>query len=95
MICGIIGGYLVSVFALGINPEQYIQGISQFLELKDISCGLIKSSAFGLILSWIGCYKGFYTRGGAKGVGIATTQSVVIACIMILIANYFLTTILF
>ena len=49
----------------------------------------------GFILSWIGCYKGFYTRGGAKGVGIATTQSVVIACIMILIANYFLTTILF
>ena len=57
--------------------------------------GLIKSAFFGLILSLVGSYKGFYTQGGARGVGISTTQAVVLASIMILIANYFLTAILF
>lgn len=95
MICGIVGGYIISTSALGLNGEQYINGIKNFLELSDITGGLIKASAFGLILSWVGCYKGFYTRGGAKGVGIATTQSVVVSSILILISNYFLAALLF
>ncbi len=95
MICGIIGGYLVCVYILNLNGEQYISGIKTFVEMADIRQGLIKSAVFGLILSWIGCYKGFYTNGGAKGVGMATTESVVISSIMILISDYFLDALLF
>lgn len=95
MICGIGGGYCVYVHVLHLNGEQYISGIRTFVEMSDITGGLIKAIFFGLILSWIGCYKGFNTRGGAKGVGNATTQSVVTSSIMILIANYFLTALLF
>ena len=95
MFFGILGGYWVCVYVLHLNGEQYISGIKTFVEFSDITGGLIKSAVFGLIFSWIGCYKGFYTSGGAKGVGIATTKSVVISSIMILIANYFLTALLF
>ncbi len=95
MIFGILGGYIISVYALGLNGEQFITQIQTFVELKDIVGGLIKSSVFGLILSWVGCYKGYYTTGGAKGVGIATTESVVLSSILILISNYFLAALLF
>ncbi|MDP3889169.1 MAG: ABC transporter permease [bacterium] len=91
MLCGIIGGYLICVYVLELSPEEYVNSIKNFVELADIRGGLIKSAAFGLILSWVGTYKGFYTSGGARGVGIATTQSVVMSSIFILISNYFLT----
>jgi phospholipid/cholesterol/gamma-HCH transport system permease protein len=92
---GVIGGFLVAVYALGLNPEQYQSGIREFLVLSDITGGLIKASCFGLILSVVGCYKGYTTMGGARGVGLSTTQAVVLGSIMILIANYFLTAALF
>lgn len=95
MICGVIGGYIISVHVLHLNGEEYISGIKKYLELSDVTNGLIKSAVFGLILSWVGCFKGFNTRGGARGVGLATTQSVVIGSILILMANYFLTAMLF
>ena len=91
MICGIVGGYAICVHVLELSPEDYISSIKSFVELSDIRGGLIKSAVFGLILTWVGTYKGFYTRGGARGVGQSTTQSVVIGSIMILIFNYFLT----
>ncbi len=91
MIFGIVGGYVVCVHILGLSPEDYTTSIRNFVEVADIRSGLIKAAAFGLILSWVGTYKGFYTEGGARGVGIATTQSVVTSSIMILITNYFLT----
>lgn len=94
MIFGIAGGYVVCVYVLGLSSQDYLDSIRNFVELNDIRSGLIKSSFFGLILTWVGTYKGFYTEGGARGVGIATTESVVTASIMILIANYFLTKIL-
>lgn len=92
---GVVGGYLVSTYALELNPEQYASGIREFVLLEDITGGLIKAGCFGLILTWVGCYKGYTTTGGARGVGVSTTQSVVIGSIMILIANYFLTAALF
>jgi phospholipid/cholesterol/gamma-HCH transport system permease protein len=95
MLFGTIGGYLITVHVLGLNGEQYINGIQRYLELSDITKGLVKSAVFGLILAWVGSYKGYTTTGGARGVGRSTTQSVVIASIMILIANYFLTAFLF
>ena len=95
MIFGIVGGYIISVYVLGLNGEQYISGIRTFVEFSDITGGLIKSSVFGLILTWVGCYKGYHTHGGAKGVGISTTESVVVSSILILISNYFLAALLF
>jgi len=92
---GIIGGYLVSVGLLKINSGIYVAKMIQLVELDDIFNGLVKSACFGLILSLVGCYKGFYTRGGAQGVGTATTQAVVVASVSILISDYFLTAAMF
>ena len=86
---------IISVYVLGLNGEQYLIQIKTYVTLDDITGGLIKASVFGLILSWVGCYKGFYTNGGAKGVGIATTESVVLGSVLILISNYFLAALLF
>ncbi len=91
MICGVLGGYVICVNVLELSPEDYISSIKNFVEISDINGGIIKSCVFGLILTWVGTYKGFYTRGGARGVGKATTQSVVFSSILILIINYFLT----
>lgn len=94
VISGVIGGYMFCVYKLEINPEAYISGIQQFVELSDLNGGLIKASCFGIILAWVGTYNGYRTSGGARGVGISTTRSVVFASIMILITNYFLSSFL-
>ena len=94
MIFGIMGGYLVCVHILELSSEDYYSSIRAYVELKDIIGGLIKSAVFGLLLSWVGTYKGYYTSGGARGVGNATTQSVVLSSILILMSNYFLTELL-
>lgn len=91
MICGIIGGYFINTYVLELSPEDYINGIKNFVDIKDITGGLTKASVFGLILTWVATYKGFFTHGGARGVGVATTESVVASSMLILIANYFLT----
>lgn len=95
MICGIIGGFLYCTHVLEIAPENYISSIRSHVEFSDITGGLIKSSVFGLILSWIGTYNGYCATGGAKGVGLATTKTVVTSSIMILIFNYLLSALLF
>lgn len=92
---GIMAGYVVSVYLLGLNAEMYMRMIKQHAELFDITSGLIKAACFGFLLSWIATYKGYTTRGGAKGVGINTTQSVVYACLAIFIADYILTALMF
>lgn len=94
MIFGIIGGYVVCVYILALSPEDYQNSIRNYVEMTDINGGLIKASVFGFILTIIGCYKGYHTRGGAQGVGTATTKSVVTSSTLILIANYFLTKLL-
>lgn len=92
---GIVGGYLVGVKLLNVNEGVYINRTIEILELSDIYNGLFKSAVFGLLLSVIGCYKGYYTSGGARGVGKATTEAVVLACVVIFIADYVLTAFLF
>jgi phospholipid/cholesterol/gamma-HCH transport system permease protein len=92
---GIWGGYVVSVVLMGANPVTYLDKSFQFMDLNDITSGLIKSFVFGLLIALIGCMKGYYTRGGAEGVGRATTQAVVLASIAILVADFFLTKVLF
>ncbi len=92
---GILGGYFIATNGLGLNGEQFINGIKKYLEFSDITSGLIKAAWFGFILTWVGCFKGYVASGGARGVGIATTQSVVMGSILLILANYFLTAILF
>jgi phospholipid/cholesterol/gamma-HCH transport system permease protein len=92
---GILGGYFVGVILLNINSGMFVANILEYLDLDDIFHGLTKSAFFGLILTHIGCYEGFYTKGGAEGVGKATTQAVVISSVLILISDYFLTSIMF
>lgn len=91
MVFGIAGGYFICVHVLQLSSQDFADSVKNYVELSDIRGGLIKAAFFGFILSWVSTYKGFYTRGGARGVGIATTQSVVLGSIFILITNYFLT----
>jgi phospholipid/cholesterol/gamma-HCH transport system permease protein len=90
---GIFGGYVVGVKLLGLSAGTYFGEMSNYLEMKDITMGIYKSLSFGLIVSWICCYKGYYTEYGAKGVGKATTQAVVISSVLILIWDYFVTSV--
>ncbi len=92
---GIGGGYFVAVDLLGANPVTYAHNSFQFLELNDLTSGVIKAAFFGMIFSLIGCQKGYYTEGGAEGVGIATTRAVVSGSLAILVADFFLTKVLF
>lgn len=92
---GILGGYFVGVGLLNINEGIFIKNITKLVDLNDIFNGLIKAAFFGFILSLVGCYKGFNTRGGAEGVGRATTEAVVLASVSILISDYFLTAVMF
>jgi len=83
------------VTVLGINAGAFVANMERYVELADIYHGIIKAAVFGLLLSIIGCYKGYTTTGGAEGVGKSTTQSVVVAAVTILIANYLLTAAMF
>jgi phospholipid/cholesterol/gamma-HCH transport system permease protein len=92
---GIAGGYFVAVDLLGANSVSYVHNTFQFLERNDFTAGLIKAAVFGLLFSMIGCQKGYYTEGGAEGVGIATTRAVVAGSLAILVADFFLAKVLF
>ena len=95
ILVGVIGGYFVGVILLGINSGVYMNKMIEMLELADLVQGLVKSIVFGLILTLVGCYKGYHTSGGAEGVGRATTEAVVISSVCILIGTYVLTSLLF
>lgn len=94
-IIGVFGGYLVSVHELDFNPATYLINTFDYLEAKDVISGLVKASVFGFIITLMGCYHGYHSRGGAQGVGTATTQAVVSASILILLFNYILTALFF
>ena len=95
MIGGIAGGYLIAVQTLKMSSDQFTSNIKQMVEFFDVIGGLIKAAFFGFTLTTIGCFMGYHTKGGAKGVGVSTTKSVVYSFISILIINYFLAIILF
>jgi phospholipid/cholesterol/gamma-HCH transport system permease protein len=92
---GIMGGYIVGTGSLGFNGAAYLKNTVDFLEFDDVFSGLIKAAVFGFIIALMGCYHGFNSKGGAQGVGRATTNAVVSASILILAANYVLTSLLF
>lgn len=88
---GVVGGYLVGVKLLGINSGIFLGRIYDLVEPGDIYNGLIKAAVFGVILTLTGCYKGYYTTGGAEGVGRATTDAVVVSSVLILSSDYIMT----
>ena len=94
-VVGVFGGYLISVYKLGFNPAIYIKNTWQYLEFMDVFSGVVKAIVFGFIISLMGCYNGYHSRGGAQGVGAATTNAVVSASILILISNYLITEMFF
>ncbi|MFN4087661.1 MAG: MlaE family ABC transporter permease [Alphaproteobacteria bacterium] len=94
-IIGVLGGYLVAIYKLGFNPSAYIRQTLEFVEFIDVFSGLVKAAAFGFIVTLMGCYHGYHSRGGAQGVGVATTNAVVSAAILILVANYIITELFF
>lgn len=94
-ITGITGGYFVTVGLLDTSSVVYWKRTWDFLEVGDLYNGLIKAGFFGASIALISCYKGFYTRGGAEGVGKATTGAVVLSSMTILISDYFLSAWLF
>ena len=94
-IIGVFGGYIVAIYKLGFNPASYIKSTWQFLEFEDVYSGLVKAAVFGFLITLMGCYNGFNSRGGAQGVGAATTNAVVSASILILTFNYVITELFF
>jgi phospholipid/cholesterol/gamma-HCH transport system permease protein len=90
-VIGIFGGYLICVLKLGIGSQMYINMTFDALVVKDVITGLIKTVFFGMIIALIGCYEGLKTKGGAEGVGRATTLSVVTSFILIIATDCFFT----
>jgi len=94
-IIGVFGGFLVASYKFGFNPSAYLQNTADFLQRDDVISGLIKSSVFGFLIALMGCYCGYNSRGGAQGVGAATTYAVVSASVLILMFDYILSALLF
>lgn len=88
---GILGGFIVGVFNLHISPNLYIKKTFDALVYKDVFSGLIKAFVFAAVISIVACYEGMRTKGGAEGVGKATTSSVVISCILVIALDCFFT----
>lgn len=94
-VVGIFGGYLIGVKLLGLSGGTYIGEMQAQVEMVDITGGIWKSIVFGLLVTWVCCYKGYQCGHGAEGVGKATTAAVVLSTVLILVGDYVLTSILF
>jgi len=94
-IIGIFGGYLIAVYQVGFNPAIFIAECWDALDTRGVVSGLVKAAIFGLMIALMGCYHGYHSKGGAQGVGMATTNSVVSASILILCFNYLITGLFF
>jgi phospholipid/cholesterol/gamma-HCH transport system permease protein len=89
-VIGVAGGWLVASHVLDFNPTVYIRNTVGFLQVWDIGSGVVKGAVFGFIVALMGCYHGYNARGGARGVGRATTHAVVSASILVFAADYLL-----
>jgi phospholipid/cholesterol/gamma-HCH transport system permease protein len=88
---GIFGGALISIFSLELSWEYYWRSVGNALVVNDLAMGLSKPVVFGFIISSVGCYMGLTTTGGTQGVGLSTTRSVVLASVLILSSDFFMT----
>jgi phospholipid/cholesterol/gamma-HCH transport system permease protein len=94
-VLGIAGGFLIATVRLGFNPGIYLHNTINFVQTMDVVSGLVKAAVFGFLITLMGCYHGYNSRGGAEGVGAATTAAVVAASILILAFDYLLTQLFF
>src|SRR3990172_4763974 len=93
-VVGILGGYVVGVKLLGVNAGVFFGQMEASVEWNDVANGLIKSLAFGVIIAWVCTFKGYFTGRGAEGVSQSTTSAVVLSSVLVLIGDYFLTSVL-
>jgi phospholipid/cholesterol/gamma-HCH transport system permease protein len=94
-ILGVMGGFIVSTLKLGFNVSSYLSNTIDFVQIDDVVSGLVKAGVFGFLIALMGCYQGYNSKGGAQGVGAATTNAVVSASILILAFDYVLTEMFF
>jgi phospholipid/cholesterol/gamma-HCH transport system permease protein len=94
-IIGVMGGYLLATERMDFNSANYLQITHRYLEADDVVSSLVKAAVFGFIIALMGCYNGYHSSGGAAGVGRATTNAVVSAFILILLANLIITVLVF
>ncbi|MGD0433175.1 MAG: ABC transporter permease [Acetobacteraceae bacterium] len=94
-IIGVMGGFIVSTMKLGFNVSVYLTNTINFVQTEDVVSGLVKAGVFGFLIALMGCYQGYNSKGGAQGVGAATTAAVVSASILILAFDYVLTEMFF
>jgi phospholipid/cholesterol/gamma-HCH transport system permease protein len=90
-VIGVFGGFLVGTYKLDFNAANYLARTIEYLQTMDVVSGLVKAGVFGFLVALMGCYHGYHSRGGAQGVGAATTYAVVSASILILVFNYVIT----
>jgi phospholipid/cholesterol/gamma-HCH transport system permease protein len=93
-VVGIYGAYLIGVGLLGVSTGSYFSGMESSVVFHDVYSGMVKSVSFGLIITWVCCYKGFHAPPMATGVSQATTESVVLSFVFILVWDYFLTSVM-
>jgi phospholipid/cholesterol/gamma-HCH transport system permease protein len=89
--CGMMGGYFVSFFTVRLTTEEYWTSAYQALTYRDVVQGLLKPFIFAILISLVGCYQGLHTTGGTEGVGRATTQAMVVASVLIVVVDFFIT----
>jgi|UniRef100_A0A8J4M6X7 phospholipid/cholesterol/gamma-HCH transport system permease protein len=94
-IIGVMGGFIIATAKLGFNPYVYLHNTIAFIETMDVVSGLVKAAVFGFLIALMGCFHGYNSRGGAEGVGAATTAAVVAASVLILAFDYGLTEMFF
>jgi phospholipid/cholesterol/gamma-HCH transport system permease protein len=94
-LAGMFGGYWVGVILLGLGSRNYLQQTAQSVLISDLVTGMVKSGIFALLIGLVSCYRGFYVRGGAEGVGTNTTASVVTSIVLCILADAVFTTIFF
>jgi phospholipid/cholesterol/gamma-HCH transport system permease protein len=94
-VIGIWGGYMIGVVLMGAPGSSYMNGIASYMTKHDIITGIYKSLVFGIVVTWVCCYKGYNAKRMATGVSRATTEAVVLSSVLILAWDYFLTAVLF
>ncbi len=94
-ILGVFGGFIIATLKLGFNPANYLSSTIAFVQTMDVLSGLAKAAVFGFLIALLGCYNGYHSRGGAQGVGAATTAAVVTASVLILAFDYVVTEMFF
>jgi len=94
-IIGVLGGYVLAITRLGFNGASYLEVTRHYLKADDVVSSLTKAAVFGFVIALMGCYHGFISKGGAEGVGKATTDAVVSSFVLILLTNLIITVLVF